>query len=55
MIKETEITCPPGQHGDEGVLITLAASALNTPANKVNKAKPIKIPFVFGCVHLASR
>ena len=31
MIKETEITCPPGQHEDEAVLKSLAATKLNIP------------------------
>lgn len=42
MIKETEITCPPGQHEDEVVLTGLAASALNIPAKRVTGIKILK-------------
>jgi uncharacterized FAD-dependent dehydrogenase len=42
MIKETEITCPPGQHEDEAILIALAASSLNIPAKRVTGIKILK-------------
>jgi uncharacterized FAD-dependent dehydrogenase len=42
MIKEIEIVCPPGQHEDEAVLKELAASALKTPAKRINGLKIVK-------------
>src|SRR5882757_5326391 len=42
MIKEIEITCPPGQHEDEAVLTAFAASALNIPAKRVTGIKILK-------------
>ena len=36
MIKEIEITCPPGQQGDEAVLKSLAAKALQLSPQKIS-------------------
>jgi uncharacterized FAD-dependent dehydrogenase len=42
MIKEIEIVCPPGQHEDEAVLKSLAASSLKIPPNKITGLKILK-------------
>ena len=42
MIKETEITCPPGQHEDEALLKTLAATRLNIPEKRITGIQPLK-------------
>lgn len=42
MIKEIEITCPPGQHEDKAVLTGLAATALNIPAKRITGIKILK-------------
>lgn len=42
MIKEIEITCPPGQQEDEAVLKSLAASALNIAQQKITGIQVLK-------------
>ena len=42
MIKEIEIVCPPGQQGDESVLKTIAATALNISPQKISGLKILK-------------
>ena len=42
MVKEIEITCPPGQHEDEVILTGLAASALKLPEKRINGFKILK-------------
>jgi uncharacterized FAD-dependent dehydrogenase len=42
MIKEIEIVCPPGQQGDESVLKTIAAAALNISPQKISGLKILK-------------
>jgi len=42
MIKEIEITCPPGRHEDEAVLTTLAATALNIPQKRITGIQVLK-------------
>ena len=42
MTKEVEIVCPPGQQEDEVILTSLAASAANIPAKKINGIKILK-------------
>jgi uncharacterized FAD-dependent dehydrogenase len=42
MIKEIEITCPPGQQEDEGALKGIAASALKIAPNKITGFKILK-------------
>jgi uncharacterized FAD-dependent dehydrogenase len=42
MIKEVEIVCPPGQQEDEAVLTTLASTAINIPAKRINGIKILK-------------
>jgi uncharacterized FAD-dependent dehydrogenase len=42
MVKEIELTCPPGQQDDETVLKKLAAAALNISPSKINTVKVAK-------------
>jgi uncharacterized FAD-dependent dehydrogenase len=42
MIKEIEIVCPPGQHGDEDVLKNIAATVLNISTKKISAIKILK-------------
>src|SRR6201996_4536887 len=42
MIKEIEITCPPGQQDDEAVLKSLAAKALQLSPQKISGIKILK-------------
>ena len=42
MIKEIELTCPPGQQEDEGALKDIAASLLNISASKISALKILK-------------
>jgi len=42
MIKEIEVVCPPGQHEDEAVLKSLAASSLKISPNKITGLKTLK-------------
>lgn len=42
MIKEIEITCPPGQQEDEAALKKLAASSLHTSPQKITAVKVLK-------------
>ena len=42
MIKEIEITCPPGQQEDEAALKSIAASALNISPQKITAVQVLK-------------
>jgi uncharacterized FAD-dependent dehydrogenase len=42
MVKEIELTCPPGQQEDEGVLKKLAALSLNITPVKINAVRVVK-------------